>query len=368
MLKKEIQIVAFENPYPPNYGGAIDVFYKIKALNEIGINVILHAFYSERNDISGLKPYCKTIHLYKRNTRLTKMFSVLPYTVATRCSNALKDNLNKSEAPIVFESLRVAAVLQKHDFKQKTAVRCHNIEHDYNWGLFKSERNWLKKTAFYFEGLKYKYFERVLNKADILLPISNYETIYFKKHYRPKSCFLPVFQENNNITAQKGFGKYALYHGDLSVADNLRVAFFMADVFKSLNVPLIIASSTKAPELIEHIKKHAHISFQLILNNKQLDGLIENAHINTLYSFQRSGTKLKVFNALFKGRHCIVNKNMVDDEAVLSVCTVAETKTDYQNTVIRLFDEKFVLSQKRIEALKKYDTKQNAKKLVGIMF
>ena len=29
---KEVHIVSFDVPYPPNYGGVIDVFYKIKTL------------------------------------------------------------------------------------------------------------------------------------------------------------------------------------------------------------------------------------------------------------------------------------------------------------------------------------------------
>ena len=33
---KKIHIVSFDIPYPPNYGGIIDVFYKIKTLFELG--------------------------------------------------------------------------------------------------------------------------------------------------------------------------------------------------------------------------------------------------------------------------------------------------------------------------------------------
>ena len=33
-ITKEIHIITFDIPYPANYGGVIDVFYKIKALKE----------------------------------------------------------------------------------------------------------------------------------------------------------------------------------------------------------------------------------------------------------------------------------------------------------------------------------------------
>ena len=44
LKNKNIHIVSFDIPYPPNYGGIIDIYYKVKTLNKLGINVILHCF------------------------------------------------------------------------------------------------------------------------------------------------------------------------------------------------------------------------------------------------------------------------------------------------------------------------------------
>jgi hypothetical protein len=38
-MRNKIQIVCFDNPSPANYGGAIDMFYKIKALHALGIRI-----------------------------------------------------------------------------------------------------------------------------------------------------------------------------------------------------------------------------------------------------------------------------------------------------------------------------------------
>ena len=43
-MHKEIHLIAFNVPYPANYGGVIDVFYKLKALSQNGFKVILLAF------------------------------------------------------------------------------------------------------------------------------------------------------------------------------------------------------------------------------------------------------------------------------------------------------------------------------------
>ena len=368
MVDKEIQMVTFNNPYPPDFGGAIDLFYKIKSLSQLGVKIHLHIFYDQRSDISGLEELCSTITLYKRKRWLIKHLSTIPFCVNTRYSKALVRNLNKSNAPILFESLRTLRVLDKHEFNQKKAVRIHNIEHEYSWGLCKSERNWFKKLAFLLEGYKLKYYEPILNKADILFTISWHEHNYYNRHFKKESHFLPVFQGHSKLEGLNGFGKYALFHGDLSVADNIKSAFFMVEVFKDLNEPLIIASSTIHQRLTDEINKYENISFQLISDEKHLNELIKNAHINTLYSFQRSGTKLKVFNALFKGRHCILNENMVDDIEVLKVCEVVENISDYRKVVKRLFEEEFFVTQERCNALKTYDPKLNAELLVKKLY
>ncbi|NNC51086.1 MAG: hypothetical protein HKO01_11165 [Flaviramulus sp.] len=368
MHKNEIQIVTFDNPYPPDFGGAIDVFYKIKALSDLGVKIYLHIYFDDRHDISGLKPLCETINLYKREKSFTQHLSWLPYGVITRDSKNLIKNLNKSEAPILFESLRTTGILRKHAFKQKIAVRCHNLEHDYSWGLFKSEANWFKKIAFFVEGFKYKKYEAILKKAHVLFSLSYYENYYNNNNFKDKSIFIPVFQGNDKIESINGFGKYALYHGDLSISDNIKSALFVINVFKDLNFPLKIASSTEVKKIVDEIDKHKNMSFELITDYNQLTLLINEAHINTLYSYQKSGTKLKVINALFKGRFCVLNKNMIDDPDVLEICKVSEGKIEYKKVIENLLDTKFEVTQKRIIALQKYNSKKNAEKIIKEMF
>ena len=44
MKEQELHIVSFDVPFPPNYGGAVDVFYKIRALHKLGVKIHLHCF------------------------------------------------------------------------------------------------------------------------------------------------------------------------------------------------------------------------------------------------------------------------------------------------------------------------------------
>ncbi len=44
MPDKHLHIISFDIPYPPNYGGVIDVYFKIRTLHELGIKIHLHCF------------------------------------------------------------------------------------------------------------------------------------------------------------------------------------------------------------------------------------------------------------------------------------------------------------------------------------
>lgn len=368
MSDRSIQIVAFNNPYPANFGGAIDMFYKIKALYSCRLKIYLHIFYDDREDVFGLQEYCENIYLYKREKSIKKQFSLLPFTINSRQNDKLIDRLKESSAPILFESLRSCEVIIGNEFSQNIAIRNHNIEHKYSWGLAKSETNWIKKWAHYFEGFKQKRFEKILSKADVLFNISREEQHYFSKKYSSKSIYLPVFHAFTEIKSKEGFGAYALYHGDLSISDNLKSAIFLINVFKSIKVNFIIASSIKPKVIIDLVNAYDTISFEKIKDNEQLQYLIENAHINALYSFQRSGTKLKVFNALFNGRHCILNDKMVDDLDILSACEVAENSDDYRKKILLLFKQEFKQTDKREKALTNYNNLDNANVIIKNLF
>ena len=89
----EIHIVSFNIPYPPNYGGVIDVFYKIKALYELGIKINLHCFKYDRQESSELEKHCKSVNYYDRPKTIKHFFSNLPFIVKTRNNKALFSNL-----------------------------------------------------------------------------------------------------------------------------------------------------------------------------------------------------------------------------------------------------------------------------------
>ena len=51
----ELNIVSFDVPYPPNYGGAIDIYFKLETLNDLGVKIYLHCFQYGRSDSKRLE-------------------------------------------------------------------------------------------------------------------------------------------------------------------------------------------------------------------------------------------------------------------------------------------------------------------------
>lgn len=355
MKLKNLQIVSFNNPYPPNYGGVIDVYYKIKYLHQLQVDIYLHIFYEDRLEIEKLKPYCKEIYLYKRNKSLKYFFTKIPFNVSSRSSSQIYNNIIKINAPILFEGLQTTHVLLRNEIKNKIIIRTHNIEHNYYNGLARSETNLFLKLIYYIESYKLKRYESIVNKADLILPLSHKEYEYFSLNYKPKSKFIPVFHGNNHIEKLSQKGEFALYHGDLTTSDNKKAVTFLISIFKEVNQKLIIASSNISKSLLQLIDNQENIQFvKLEKNNKILNELFTKAHVNILYSNQESGTKLKVFNSLFKGRFCIINKNIADDKNIQSICVLANSKKEFIKAIENVFEEDFEQNQQREEVLSNY--------------
>ncbi|KAB2871886.1 MAG: hypothetical protein F9K37_02050 [Bacteroidales bacterium] len=148
-MGKQLHVISFDNPFPPNYGGVIDVYYKLKALFEAGIEINLHVFEYGRERSVELEQICSKVTYYPRRTFVNPFVGALPYIVSTRNDATLLQNLLKDEAPILFEGLHSCYFLGEPLLANRIKiVRMHNIEHDYYRKLEEVESNFFKK---YFE-------------------------------------------------------------------------------------------------------------------------------------------------------------------------------------------------------------------------
>jgi len=365
MQNKPLHIVAFDNPFPANYGGAIDVFYKIKVLYELGFDIYLHCFVTSNNKVAPeLKKLTKAVYLYQKNRNPFFLFSSFPFSVKSRFQKDLLTNIKTVDAPILFEGLQSTMVLHNQDFgSRKLFLRLHNLENQYYTGLASSETNWLKKRLYQLEAKKYQHYLEILNRFETVFTLSILETETVNK-LANNAQYIPVFHGNSTLKDKSEFGSYAFYHGDLRLADNKKAASFLIECFKEISdYSLIIASNNGKNYIENQIKNTPNISFVTIDNDLHLAQLLHDAQINVMLSFQQSGTKLKLVNALFNSRFCLINKNMVDDERLLSLCEIATSKTEFITKINTLKTKPFRHTNRIDVLLDVLNDAENAKKI-----
>lgn len=342
MVEAAIQIVAFNIPYPPDYGGVIDIFYKIKALSEIGVSVYLHCFEYDRPQASELENFCAKIFYYPRKTGIRQQFSTKPYIAISRTNNQLINNLSNNKATILFEGLHSCYYLDHPSLRNHLKlVRTHNIEHDYYFNLSKAEANPFKKLYFRIESIKLSAYEDTLKNAAHLLCISPNDNYWFD-HKFGNSHFIPAFHPFNQITSKVGRGEYVLFHGNLSVSENIQaVEYLIRKVAPGISHQLIIAGKNPSIHLIQKIKEQPNI--KLIANPKQdqMESLIQQAHICLIPTFQDTGLKLKLLASLFSGRFCIANSPMIHKTGLEHLCHLANTPEEMTAMINDLFHQDF---------------------------
>ncbi len=375
MPDKHLHIVAFDIPFPPNYGGVIDVFYKLKALHSKGIKIHLHCYeYPGRPRSTELDKYCTEVFYYPRLTGLNSALSTKPYIVSSRRSEKMINRLMKDDYPILFEGLHSCFYLDDKRIRERFKVyRESNIEHRYYFNLFKVDKKIGNKAYFLAESIKLKMFQKVLSHTDLMLVVSEKDTHYLQKHFPGKKVeFLPSFHANDKIESLTGKGGYALYNGNIEVPENAHaVKYLINEVFGNLNIPLKVAGMNPPQVIIDLVSKHKNISLAPNPSDEKMFDLIRNAHVNILVTFQATGLKLKLLNTLYKGRFCLVNDKMLNGTNLETLCTIANTPQELKTKLEELFRQDFEKGQIQLRQEKlnhRFSNGHNADKLVELVF
>ena len=374
-MNKELNIITLDIPFPPNYGGAIDEFYTIKKLYDLGIKIYLHAFqYGERKPRKELEQYCTEVHYYERKRNLYDFFNKIPFIVKTRDHDLLLNNLLKNNAPILFEGIHTTYFLSDPALRGRLKIiRAHNIEQDYYKFLAKFEKNLLKKIYFFIESVKLKNYEiNVIKNADSIAAISIGDMKRIKL-WNENVELISSFHPFDNVESMIGKGKYALFHGNLDVSENKTAAEFLANkVFNDINIPFIIAGKCKKGNNIKrHLVPNSNIQLLTNISDEKMNDLIRNAHLNVLYTTQSTGLKLKLIYSIFLGRFILVNNLMVENTDLAPLCEIANDEKEMKKKILNIFDVYF--TDEMIEKRKKilndlgYMNEQNVKKLLKML-
>jgi hypothetical protein len=363
-----VHIVSFNIPYPPDYGGVMDVFYKISSLKKQGVGVILHCFTYGRSRSRTLERECLRVHYYQRNLNLFLLLRKQPFIVLSRESDKLLKELKADNHPIIFEGLHSTAYLGHPALNGRmTMVRTHNIEHLYYKNLAQAEKNPFRKIFFEAESRKLEKYENRLTEASLLLPISPGDTDYFRTKYG-RTLFIGPFHQAEKCESLPGKGNFILLHADFSTPENNASALFIIrEVASKWKYRTVLAGRKPSNELMRAAAEYPHIKVIPNPSQQKMTDLISEAQICLLHATQTSGMKLKLINALCYGRHIIASEPVVSGTNLESLVHIPYNPMEWSALADRLMDIDFsadIILQRDALLLKVADNQTNAIKII----
>jgi hypothetical protein len=332
---KHLHIVSLDVPFPPDYGGAIDIFFRIQALHQLGYRITLHCFEYGRGQRHEVLEQCvDEVHYYLRKKPLLAWFSKIPFIVNTRRSKELLQRLLSDQDPILFEGLHTTFFLPHPELKGRIKiVRSHNVEHEY-YSELGQRAHGKERMFFHSEARKLRAYEKVLKHASHILAIQENDQLHFRE-FHPSVHLLPASLPHIRIHDSGATEKYCLFHGNLSVAENEHAALALINTFGAAKMKLVIAGKNPGNALREACAQ-AHVALHANPGQEEMETLIVHAHVHTLFTEQPTGLKLKLLSALSTRGHVLVNPMMVAGSSLGQFCVQTESIEDFATEARRL--------------------------------
>jgi hypothetical protein len=371
-LDKHLHIISLTVPYPVDYGGVFDLFYKLPALQQQGVKIHLHCFDYGRGEQNELNKYCLSVHYYQRSQ--ASMFSSLPYIVSSRTNEELFEQLLNDDHPILMEGVHCTSLVNDKRFATRNCfVRLHNVEFEYYRDLASVTSSLLKKAYLKRESKLLKRYESDIANKATFFSVTDKDAVTYRHRFNCRRIsHLPLFLPDWKVDSKEGVGAYCLYQGDLSVAANSNMAeWLIKNVFAGSNISLKIAGKKPPVHLTRIISKHDNIALIADPTEQEMQELISNAHINIIPSFSNTGIKLKLLNALFNGRHCLVNNATVEGIGFEQLCHVANSAEHIKDLVSQLYHQPFrtdEITERKSVLQQHFNNERNAKKLVEMIW
>lgn len=369
-MDKHLHIICHDVPYPVDYGGVFDLFHKIRCLHAEGVHIHLHCFEYGRGEQPELETYCSTVKYYKRVTGLRGFSYGLPYIVSSRKNATLLQNLLQDNYPILMEGVHCTHLVIDERFKdRKLILRLHNVEYSYYQGLASTTSSVLKRIYYTYESKMLCNYEKRIAKKVIILPVSEKDLHTYQKQFQAdRIFFLPVFLPYETVSSKEGTGSFCLYHGNLAVSENEKaVLWLLENVFDNHKIPFVITGKNPSKLVKKTVASNPHGCLVANPTPNELQDLISKAQINVLPSVNSTGIKLKLLNALFNGRHCVVNNASLPGSMLAKECHVANDAGTFKQILSELFRQPFTqeaVMQRKSSLEGMYNNQKNARQLI----
>ena len=359
---KTINLVSFDVPYPADYGGVIDVYYKVKALHEIGVKVILHCYSYGRPAHEHLETVCDRVIYYNREKSPKDFFSSIPFIVKTRINNELVMNLNSNQYPILLEGIHCTGVILNNEIdKSRLVLRMHNNEKMYYRSLSKAEFNMFKGIFFSSEAMKLgTWQEKAYQTIPKIIGINKNELDEVKSENK---LLVPCFHGYAPDDAYQ-VKDYVLIHGNFAVAENkAAILFFMDVITETPSVRYKVAGKFTDENLVKNLEAISNVELIRRPDDAEMKRLVFEAKLHIMYSKQATGVKLKFIRALYSGRPVICNTEVLDGTGLKAAAIICNNADEYKEAIHTYYSNDGRWNFKP-ELLKAYNDVKNAERLM----
>lgn len=311
---KTILVVSPDFPFPANHGGKLDIWGRVKVLNELGFRIqLLYTSFEEAtvDQIKEAMKYVDKVIYCKRMKLLRVFFSFLPYQIQSRSLLRIIDLKNQYFDFMLLENHYVASVLKNQTVQVGHKIlRIQNDERHYYFQLAKSERSLLRKIFFISEALKMGLVDNsIIIDSHNLLFISNEEfQKYGAKYPKLNSEFLPPPFNTTDLHEFKNVQKKnVLFLGSLFMSNNKEaIEWYVNNVHPLLSFDseyqFVIAGNSKGltmPWLEKILNRYKNIIY--FDTPDDLFPIYRNSMVFVNPMHHGAGVKLKTIEAIKYG-------------------------------------------------------------------
>lgn len=328
----KITLICHDIPYPANRGARVEMWRRIKAFSEIGVELQLISWFSDPpkpEEIAEIKKYVKETHLipFKRTlgSLAYRVIDLLhyPLEVTSRMIRGkelktLLDDVHVFHPDFIWldgiHGGEVAAKLSKN-LNVPLITRSHNIEYLYYQRLLASTIDFASKLKRYFSVSHLESFEKdLLKKSALFYDISVDDLKFWQSQGFKNGRYLPPLVEfpkdNDSEQACDEISANPMYDvvflGNLKVDNNVAgIVWFITQVFPIIRsalptVKVLIAGSNpvnKVKQLCE-----AQEGVYLSINPASSIEVYKSGHVLINPVLTGSGVSIKSIEMLVSGR------------------------------------------------------------------
>jgi hypothetical protein len=350
-MHKKIHVVSFDVPFPPDYGGVLDVFLRAKGLKALGYYVILHCYEYGRGRAHDFSEIADEIHYYDRKNGVKSALSNLPYIVKSRNSEELLGRLLADYAPVLLEGQHSTFWINELiRNKRKAAVRMHNIEWQYYRDLAADAKTTSERLFFSLESRKLRKQEVKLKEVPLLCISRSDQEYYHNLGFQ--AIYLPVTIHADLVLTPMESEPFGLYHGNLSVPENIEAInkLIQENQREKFELPIVIAGKNPSANLVKKIESQG---WKCVANpsDPALNDLMRSCSLHLLVGFKSSGVKLKLIRALLTGKTCIATKEMIGTSGLEKHCEIWDPALPLASKIKQVLAENRP-AENRLEELK----------------